>query len=126
VVIIPLEDKTGNGKYRPDEDEKKSDSGASRSDEPTSAGEARKKVAKLVWESAGAITEKLVAMAVKEGQLGQVKYLFEMAGIYPGSSEPMASNPEESPIYNWLKELRLPEGTQDKSAAQNGGSESIL
>lgn len=123
MVINPGEDKTGTDEYRSDEGAPKS---ADLDEKPVSAAEARKKAAKLVWERAGAITEKFVELAVKEGQLGQVKYLFEMAGIYPARLEPIALTPEESVIYSWLKELGLPEGTRGKEVSQTGGSEPIL
>lgn len=124
MVIIPLEGKTANGEYGNDECEKKS---APLDEKPVSAAAAREKVARLVWGSAGAITEKLIELATEEGQLGQVKYLFEMAGIHPASSEPTSSKPEESPIYSWLKELGLPAGMQDKDVAgDDGSSERIL
>jgi hypothetical protein len=95
-------------------------------EQPVNAAEAREEVAKLVRSRAVAITEKLIELA-KEGQLGHAKYLFEVAGIHPSNPEEASSKPEESEIYNWLKELGLPTGRQEKDTAQEDGSgEGIL
>lgn len=95
-------------------------------EQPMNAAEAREEVAKLVWNSASAIAEKLIELA-KEGQLGHAKYLFEMAGIHPSNPEEVSAKPEESEIYSWLKELGLPTGGQEKGAApEDGSGERIL
>jgi hypothetical protein len=125
VAIVQLEGKTAKTEFEADGCEQK---GAPADESPVSAGEAREKVAKLVWGSADAITKKLIEVATEEGQLGYVKYLFEIAGIHPAGSEETTSKPEESVIYSWLKELGMPEGTRGKDAApqEDGAGERIL
>ena len=119
MVIVQLEGRTEKNECGAEECEKTS---GPMDEKPVSAAEAREEVAKLVWGSAGAITKKLIELA-HEGQLGHVKYLFEMAGVHPSSSEVETSRPEESLIYSWLKELGLPAGTQDKDALREDGSD---
>jgi hypothetical protein len=124
VAIVQLEGKTTKTEFVAEECEQK---GAPVDKSPVTAGEAREKVAKLVWGSADAITKKLIEVATEEGQLGHVKYLFEIAGIHPAGSDETTSKPEESVIYSWLKELGMPEGTQGKDARQeDGAGERIL
>jgi hypothetical protein len=117
MVVVQLEGKTASAEGA-DECNKKS---APVGEKPVGAAEAREKVVNLVRSSAGEITAKLIAVA-KEGQLGHVKYLFEMAGIHPPSPETATSKPEESLVYRWLQELGVPTGTQDKNGAREGGT----
>lgn len=119
MVIVQLEGKTPKTECGAEECGKKN---APVGEKPVSAAEAREKVAQLVWGNAGAIAEKLITVTLSDGQLGNVKYLFEMAGIHPASSEVTTSKPEESLVYSWLKELGLQAGTQGKDAVRDDGS----
>jgi hypothetical protein len=110
VVVVQLEGKPAKSGRGSEECPEK---GASVDESPVSAADARDKVARLVRGNAVAIANKLIEVATQEGQLGHVKFLFEMAGIHPAGLEEATSKPEESVICSWLKELGMPTGTQD-------------
>jgi hypothetical protein len=56
------------------------------SEPPVSAKQAREKVEDLIRREAEAITQAVID-GVKSGQFAQVKYLFEVGGIFPAVEE---------------------------------------
>jgi hypothetical protein len=82
------------------------------------AKDAREEVNGLIRKEAGAMTRAII-VAVKEGQqFGQVKYLFEVGGIYPAQAgdNPCESNREESVTERLLRELdEQKEAAMDRS-----------
>lgn len=70
----------------------------------------RRQVTKIVDGELDDIAGAAVGEA-KKGQLATVKYLFELAGIYPPSAEGIVDRPEEDTLAQRLvRRLGLPEG----------------
>jgi hypothetical protein len=83
---------------------------------PVSAKDARDEVEGLIRKEAGAMTQAIIE-AVKEGQFGQMKYLFEISGIYPAVQERHEIEREESVTARLLRELdEWKEGTTIESS----------
>jgi hypothetical protein len=75
--------------------------------EPSPDGDvAMENIASLVRESAVEMVKSAIG-AAKEGQLAHLKYLLELADIYPRNEESMAAAPEESLTFNLLTKLGL-------------------
>ena len=74
---------------------------------PADILKARANIAILVTESASAIATGVI-MVAKAGQLASAKYLFEMAGVYPITTEAAAEAPEDSLAHTLLRRLGLP------------------
>jgi hypothetical protein len=72
--------------------------------------EMRRKVTNIVGEKLDEITDATVGEA-KKGQLATVKYLFEVVGLYPPSTDAFMGNPEEDTfMQRVVRRLGLPEG----------------
>ena len=68
----------------------------------------RKSLSNIVGAQAKTIT-KIVVQQAKDGQLATMKYLFEMAGVYPASTEELGERPEEDSLARTLMErLQIP------------------
>jgi hypothetical protein len=81
----------------------------SKATKPVDLVEVRKDVTNIVGNEAIILTQAVVEEA-KKGQLAPVKYLFEMAGIYPAPVESSAVKPEENSLARTLMHrLGLPE-----------------
>lgn len=61
---------------------------------PISADQARERVVNLVRRAAERLAEGAVKLAI-EGQFAQLKYLYELAGIFPATGTTAASTAEE-------------------------------
>ena len=71
--------------------------------------EVRKDIANIVGSEATEMTHAVVDDALK-GQLAPVKYLFEVAGLYPAAGEAAEPKPEEDSLARTLlRRLGLPE-----------------
>lgn len=71
--------------------------------------EVRKEVAVIVGKAATKMAQAVVDEAVK-GQLAPVKYLFEVLGLYPATSEGSAATAQEDTLTRTLlRRLGLPE-----------------
>lgn len=83
-------------------------SGASKKKQANSA-EVRKDIAKIVKSGAKKITKAVMEQAMT-GQLAPAKYLFEVAAIYPPSTDGSeASTDDESFAQTLLKRLDIPD-----------------
>jgi hypothetical protein len=72
--------------------------------------EMRRKVTNIVGAKLNEIADATVGEA-KKGQLATVKYLFEVAGVYPPSTDSFMNNPEEDTfMQRVVRRLGLPEG----------------
>jgi len=78
----------------------------SREKTPKDFAEVRRNIANLVRASASTIAKKAIKLA-EDGQLAQVKYLFEAVGLYPPTAD-TAPRPEDSLAYALLKRMGLP------------------
>jgi hypothetical protein len=77
--------------------------------QPVDAAQARENVANLVSASATEIATATGAFTVaKAGQLASVKYLFEVAGLYPATEEAAAMLPENSLVHTLLRRMGQP------------------
>jgi hypothetical protein len=74
---------------------------------PVDAAQARENVASLVRGSATEIASGVLTLA-KAGQLASVKYLFEMAGLYPAIEEAAGTLPENSLAHTLLRRMGQP------------------
>jgi hypothetical protein len=74
---------------------------------PVDAAQARENVASLVRGSATEIATGVLTLA-KAGQLASVKYLFEMAGLYPAIEEAARTLPENSLAHTLLRRMGQP------------------
>jgi hypothetical protein len=63
--------------------------------------EVRKKVSRLVQGAASKMAQAVIDDA-KKGQLASVKYLFEMTGVFPATSESKEGTPEEDSLAKTL------------------------
>jgi hypothetical protein len=86
--------------------------------------EAREIVLQLIRSSAAKMTQSAIE-AAKEGELGHLKYLFEIAGIHPKSEESDTAEEEKSFTYGLLKKLGLPtepgSGAKDRFESNGDG-----
>jgi hypothetical protein len=88
------------------------------SPKPVDFAEVRKDIGGLVGNAAKDIARSLIESA-KSGQLATAKYLFEAAGLYPASVEPVPEA-EDSLAYTLLKRLGLPTEPWDGDAKNEG------
>ena len=73
--------------------------------------EVRQDVTNIVGGQAKKLTRKMLGEAVVKGQLATMKYLFEVAGVYPPATEGIIDRPEEDTLAQRLvRRLGLPEG----------------
>lgn len=81
------------------------------------AATAREQVKGMVRASAVLIVKGVIE-AAKKGQLAQVKYLFEMAGVHPPEEQSQAGGEGESLAQVLLRRLNLPSEpvTSDKES----------
>jgi hypothetical protein len=92
----------------------------------TNPSAVRKQVSRIVESQAAKMTRAVVGEAIK-GQLAPVKYLFEMANIFPGQTDPEKA-PEESAdclAEILLSKIEAPakpenEGEDELEDAENG------
>jgi hypothetical protein len=75
-----------------------------KTEKPIDARQARERVKNLVLESAEEIAWGAIGAAVT-GQLAQMKYLFEFAGIHPATAETVANEGEESLVHTLLRKV---------------------
>jgi hypothetical protein len=86
---------------------------------PMSAKDARDEVEGLIRREAGEMARALIE-AVKSGQFGQVKYLFEVGGIHPAMDTVEAPR-EESVTARLLRKLdEQKEAAMDRSGRRAG------
>jgi hypothetical protein len=118
VEIVSIRNKTNDnrrrpGKRKPKTDEAKraslSDSNELAAQSPSSAPsvsgkQARETVEGLIRREAEAITQAVID-GVKSGQFAQVKYLFEVGGIFPAVEESQESGLGESVTESLLRRL---------------------
>lgn len=93
--------------------------------QPVDAAQARENVANLVRASATEIATGVFTVA-KAGQLASVKYLFEVAGLYPATEEAAAMLPENSLAHTLLRRMGQPTEPatcSDDQAATPAGNE---
>ena len=74
---------------------------------PIGIVQVRENVAGLVRKFATEIATGAID-AAREGQLAHVKYLFELAGLYPAMEETGATRPEDSLTHTLLRRMGLP------------------
>jgi hypothetical protein len=63
--------------------------------------EVRKEVSQMITEEAAEMAKAVIGDA-RKGQLASVKYLFEMAGVFPATSESKEGTPEEDSLAKTL------------------------
>ena len=78
------------------------------SNKPVDLAAVRKEISNIVGNAATILTKAVVAEG-KKGQLGPVKYLFEVAGLYPAPEESETKPEEASLARTLLHRLGLPE-----------------
>ena len=86
--------------------------------------EVRKDIAQMVDSQAATMAQAVIDEG-KKGQLATVKYLFEMAEIFPGSTDgSQATQDEESLAKTLLRRLDLPEEpvVRDEEDPPNAGT----
>jgi hypothetical protein len=81
--------------------EKKKSKSKTEKEQETHPAEVRKEVTQMVTEEAAEMAEAVIADA-KKGQLASVKYLFEMTGVFPATSESKEGTPEEDSLAKTL------------------------
>jgi hypothetical protein len=90
----------------------------------TNPAEVRREVCKMV-EAEAAEMAKAAIHEAKNGQLAPMKYLFEMAGIYPPSPDEAQVAPEEDSLakilLDRLKLAATPVENHDEGATNAGG-----
>jgi hypothetical protein len=74
---------------------------------PADIVKVRENITNMVTNSAKAIANQVIEDA-KSGQLASVKYLFEVAGLYPATEETAAALPEHSLAHTLLRRMGLP------------------
>jgi hypothetical protein len=74
---------------------------------PADIVQVRESITNMVTNSAKAIAKQVIEDA-KSGQLASVKYLFEVAGLYPLTEETAAALPEHSLAHTLLRRMGLP------------------
>jgi len=75
---------------------------------PVDLAQVRGDIANLVGDSAADIAIEVIKVA-KTGQLAQVKYLFEVAGLYPATEGTAATQPQEGSLaHTLLRRMGLP------------------
>jgi len=84
--------------------------GSRKSKKPVDLIEVREDITNIVGSEAKELTKAVVEEGLK-GQLAPVKYLFEMAGLYPSAEENQAKPEGESLAKTLLHRLGLPEET---------------
>ena len=76
---------------------------------PVDLAEVRKDITNLVGGEATQLAQAVLEEG-KKGQLAPVKYLFEVAGLYPASTEAASVKPEEDSLaFTLLRRLGVPE-----------------
>ena len=74
----------------------------------THSTEVHKEVSSMVRDSAAEMADAVIQQG-KTGQLATVKYLFEMAGVFPETTEPAEGSPrEDSLAETLLRRLNIP------------------
>jgi hypothetical protein len=91
---------------------------------PVDLAEVRKDITNIVGNEATKLAQAVIEEA-RKGQLAPVKYLFEVAGLYPASTETGSVKPEENSLARTLiQRLGLPEDVlispeEDDSAVES-------
>lgn len=81
----------------------------SKTTKPLDLVEVRKEITSIIGNEATKLMQAVMEEA-KKGQLAPVKYLFEMAGLYPAPAETSSVDPEENSLARTLMHrLGLPE-----------------
>jgi hypothetical protein len=94
--------------------------GAARGKKTINSDEVRKNIAKMVGAHAQLMTAAVIGEGEK-GQLAPVKYLFEMANIYPAPTEGAESSAnEESLAETLLRTLNIPKPKKEGEPEEQG------
>lgn len=87
--------------------EKSAEKSGKRPKKPADIVQVRESITNMVTNSAKTIANRVIKDA-KTGQLASVKYLFEVAGLYPPTEETTAALPEHSLAHTLLRRMGLP------------------
>lgn len=99
--------KKANGKNR-GAAKKSAKNNGGKTKKPVDLAQVRGDIANLVGDSAADIAIEVIKVA-KTGQLAQVKYLFEVAGLYPATEGTAATQPQEGSLaHTLLRRMGLP------------------